>query len=226
MPAISMKHAQLTKANKSVIAAVSVGVFILVSGLFMIRAITMRYSHHSKVIAAKSEALTVLDANIEAKNKIVNTYNAFTDSSVTENIIGGTVSDEGLRGGDNARLVLDALPSKYDFPALATSVENLITVGGGYAIESITGDDDEVNQAAQAAAASPQPIEIPIAVAVVDLDFAGGKKTLELFERSIRPFKAQKLTIAGQDNALEILVEYMTYYQPKKIFEIEEQVIQ
>jgi len=223
-PKISVKHLQIDKANRAVILATVSSVVIIVFGIVIGRAMFLRQGFQSRVIKEKEIAVKQLQANIEAKNKIVDAYKVFT--SPQTNVLGGSTAEGAVsdKDGDNARLILDALPSKYDFPALATSVEKLLKTRG-YTIASISGTDDEVAQATTDPAANPESIEIPIGFTVEKTDYEGAQNLVKLFESSIRPFKVQQLSINVQSGSMELDIQGITYYQPEKILSITKKVV-
>lgn len=222
---LSLKHIQIDKANRTVILTVAVSAVIVVFGIFVGRAMLMRQKHQSRVIAAKELAVKQLKENIEAKNQIVDAYRQFTTTSV--NILSGSTSPtaQGAKDGDNARIILDALPSKYDFPALATSIENLL-VSNGFTITSLSGTDDEVNQAIVEAQPNPEVTEIPFNLSVSDTDYLGMQKLVGLLEASIRPLKVQSMTLSGSSKAMKIEMQLSTYYLPEKSLSITDKEIQ
>jgi hypothetical protein len=221
-PRLSGKHIQIDKANQAVIIATAVAVAVAVFGIFAGRAMLLRQAHQSRVIKEKETAVRILRENIEAKDKIVQSYTLFTSAS--ENILGGSAAANatGPRDGDNARLVLDALPSKYDYPALISSVEKLL-IDNGYSIESISGTDDEVNQPKDAQA-EPEPVEMPFAAAV-NVPFSSAHTLMSLFESSIRPFKVNTLEITAERTTLKIQIDAVSFYQPEKALQITTQVV-
>lgn len=213
---LSVKHLQIDKANQAVIAATIVGVVIVILGLFIGRAMLIRQAHQSRVISAKEIAVDQLKKNVEAKNKIVDSYKKFTSDPV--NLIGGSADPNGLgeKDGDNARLILDALPSKYDFPALAASIEKLF-FDKGFSVDSISGTDDEVNQSSVGPQGNPQLVEIAFGMQIKETDFEGSKKVIGLLERSIRPMKIQSISLtSGEGTSMQINLELLTYYLPEK----------
>lgn len=217
---LSVKHLQIDKANQAVIIATAVGVVVVVFGLFVGRAMLIRQAHQSRVISAKEEAVKQLKENVQAKNQIVASYQKFTSDPT--NLIGGSANSEatGERDGDNARLILDALPSKYDFPALAASIEKLF-FDNGFAVDSISGTDDEVNQASVQPQNDPQLVEIPIGMQIRDTNFDGTKKIVSLLENSIRPMKIQNLVlVSGEGDVMQINIDMLTYYLPEKALTI------
>lgn len=223
---ISSKHLQIDKANQFVLIVASISVVVIVFGLFIGKAMLTQRNHQARVIAEKEKALKQLEENVEAKEQIVSSYRTFMATET--NIIKGSTRPDQIseRDGDNAKIVLDALPSKYDFPALTSSVEKLLE-GEGYIIESITGSDDEVAQAAVEAQSNPEPIEIPFGFQVKDTDYEGAEKLFKLMELSIRPFQVKEIEISaqGEESTLDVRVDALTYYQPAKIISITTKVV-
>lgn len=220
----SAKHIQISKANQAVIVATAIAVCITVFGIFTGKVLLERRSHQAKVIAKKEAALKQLKENVDAKNKIVASYKVLV--SKPDNIIGGSSSPTatGPNDGDNARLILDALPSTYDFPALATTIEYMLR-SNGFAIDSLTGTDDEVNQAANTL--GTEPVEMPISFGVRNTDYDGTVKVIDLLDKSIRPFVIDSLSLekTGTGKVMKLTIEAKTYYLPARSFTITKEVI-
>lgn len=217
------KRVQIDKANVTVVTVVAITAFITIFSLVSIKALWERYEYQSRVISAREKAREQLKKNIAATEQLTESYNAFVGSA--ENVIGGSSTGSGPSDGDNARILLDALPSKYDFPALATSLEKLAK-DGGLQIESITGVDDEINQAQNSSAVTPQAVDMPF-----ELSVKGNNTTIsnliKTFERSIRPFYIQETTLtAGEGDTLSLSIKAKTYYQPEKSLKHKSEVVQ
>ena len=209
----SIKHLQIDKATARMIAFTAIAAAVLVFSLVSAKAMIAQQSYQSKVIGLKEKAKTQLENNIAAKDQLVASYQEFV--SRQENIIGGNAQGEGENDGDNARIILDALPSKYDFPALATSLEKMVsTTAAGVQIQSINGTDDELAQSA-AVIPDPIPIEIPFQLTVSGT-FGSLKALTRGFERSVRPFNITKLSLSGSSSSLSMNLTAKTYYQPEK----------
>lgn len=217
----STKKIQIDKANASMVAFLATAAFIAVFSLVASRALLGQRSYQSRLITEKKKALAQLKSNNQAATQLVDSYKAFV--SAPNNIIGGSPTGSGDRDGDNAKIVLDALPSKYDFPALATSLEKLLA-SKNYKIESITGTDDEINQSAASEASAAAPVEIPFEVAVSG-NFDTAQGVLDIFQHSIRPIKITTLGFSGGDNTLKIQITGLTYYQPQKTVKIIQKVV-
>lgn len=219
--AISTKRIQIDKANMTIVIATSIATFITIFCLVGSKALLSQRSYQSNVIAKKEVAKKQLKENISAVNNLVSSYQQFVSGQ--ENLIGGSATGSGDRDGDNAKIVLDALPSKYDFPALASSLEKLI-LDNGNQIVSITGTDDELNQEANTSSSAPQPVEMPFEIAVKG-NYSSIQNLINVFEKSIRPFPIQSMSVTGKDSQIILDIKAKTYYQPEKNLNIKTEVV-
>jgi hypothetical protein len=216
------RRALIDKANVTVVATVSIAAFVTMFSLVATKSLLSQRSYQARVITAREEARNQLDANKKAADTLVSSYQRFV--SEQPNRIGGSSTGTGERDGDNARIVLDALPSKYDFPALTTSLEKLVK-GQNLVISAISGIDDESNQQKTASSATPQPVEIPFKLGVKGA-YDNIHSLVDVLERSIRPFSINQLELkAGGNNELELTIDGKTYYQPEKSFEFKSEVV-
>jgi len=196
-----------------VIGASMISVFALVAS----KSFLSQATYLNKVSSAKEKARDQLKANKLAVSTLVTSYKSFAGQN--PNLIGGSSTGSNNRDGDNGRLVLDALPSKYDFPALATSLEKMLT---GYSINSISGSDDSTVQAESKASAGP--VDMPFTMNVTT-DYAGIQKLTTSLEKSIRPFQVQELSLSGTNNTLQVSITAKTFYQPEKDLSIIKKVV-
>jgi hypothetical protein len=216
---ISLKQIAIDKNNSAIVMAVGLASFIIVFTLVASNALLKQRSYQSDVIKHKKEALSQLDKNIKEIDKLKISYQTF--AAADQNILGGSAKGNGEKDGENPRIILDALPSKYDFPALATSLDKVFKK---YGIESISGVDDEITQAAQTSSGVPTAVEIPFSMTVRGSS-GSLQQILETYEQSIRPMQIQKLNITGSSAELKISVTGTTYYQPQKKFEIKSEQV-
>lgn len=217
----SLKQVQIDKANVHIFAAIAVTVFLVVFSIVAAKSLISRQSYQNKVIAAREQARDQLQANIEAAGQLTDSYRTFVAN--TPNVIGGNPAGTGERDGDNAKIVLDALPSVYDFPALTSSVEKLAT-REGLTIQDITGTDDEVNQRGQSSS-TPEVVEMPFTVSV-NGTYQNINNLILQFEKSIRPFSMTKFVFTGGDNgSVDLTIDAKSYYQPAKNLEIKKEVV-
>lgn len=215
------KRSLITKANSTIVVATTVAAFVFVFTLVAGQTLVSQVAYQNRVISAKKEALEQLREDLNARDSLEAAYKAFVAEK--PNVLGGLPEGTGEKDGDNARLVLDALPSKYDFPALATSLEKIIT-GQGLAIEGISGTDEEAIQQENQISPTPEPIEMPFTVEV-NGTYVAIQNLVGVFQRSIRPFQIQALELTGEDSNMQATITAKTFYQPEKSLEIRKEVV-
>ncbi len=217
----STKRFLINKANTTVVVLVSVAAFLAVFSLVAAKTLFNQYTYQNKIISGKRDALDQIKADITAATELKSSYNAFVGTS--QNVIGGNSVGVGAQDGNNAKIILDALPSTYDFPALTTSLEKLLS-SQKVKIDIITGTDDQVAQASNTSAASPQAVAIPFQVGVTG-NYDQVKAVLNAFEHSIRPMQITKLDLSGNQSSLTLSIDAQTYYQPAKSLNIGTKVV-
>lgn len=212
---ISTKRIQIDKARANLVIFVAVAAFVTVFSLVSARALWVKRGFERRVVAEKENTLKTLKANNSAATELVTAYQAFNNTP--DNLLGGNASGTGDKDGDNAKLVLDALPGQYDFPGLASSIEKMIEGDKIGSLESISGTDDEV---AQSQSTSTQPVEMPFQISV-KTSATGFNTVLDRFSQSIRPMVLTKvgITVAGT-NEINLDITGKSYYLPKKTLNI------
>lgn len=214
------KQKLVNKANSAIVAAVAVAAFLVIFSLIATRALWVRQSYQGRVIKEKEVARDQLRTNIDTVEELVVSYKAFTET--TQNAIGGNPQGSGEKDGDNAKITLDALPSKYDFPGLTTSIEKVVQSHGATLV-SISGVDDEVAQSATAKDDS-KVVEMLFDVSALG-SYQDVQNVLNAFQASIRPVTIDTLELKGTNNAIEMVVNAKSYYQPGKTLNIEKKVV-
>lgn len=221
MAKVSSKHVQIDKANASMVTAIAISTFLVVFSLVSVKALISQRNYQARVISKKEAARDQLKKNIEASDDLIVAYKAFVGSPA--NVLGGNPKGTGEKDGDNARIILDALPSKYDYPALTTSIEKLITKNG-LKIDTISGTDEQLTQQSNVSSSKPEPVKMPFEVSV-----GGGydkiKNIVSIFDRSIRPFSFTKLTLTADGKNLQLEISANTFYQPAKNLDLGKEIV-
>jgi len=218
----STKRALIDKANTRTVIYVSVAAAILVFSVVATKTLISQAGYQNRVISAKRAAVNQLKSDITATAQLKSAYTAFTNTP--QNAIGGDPNGTGAQDGNNAKIVLDALPSSYDFPGLATSLEDLLTAQNGVTIQSISGTDDELAQGTDQSSSDPQPSPIPFSVSVSG-NYSSMQGVINTFENSIRPIQVQTLELSGSEPNLTMTVSAQTYYQPAKSLNFTQKVV-
>lgn len=215
------KRTLISKANSSMVLATTVAGFVLVFTLVASKSLVSQMNYQNRVISTKKTALSHLKDDLAARNSLQESYEDFITQN--PNVLGGNVTGTGEKEGDNAKIILNALPSKYDFPALTTSLEKLIT-DQNLKIAGISGTDEEASQAANATSPNPQPIAMPFQVQV-NGSYQSVQNLVDVMLRSIRPFKIQTLEMTGDPSNMTARIAAQTYYQPEKSLKITTKVV-
>ena len=216
------KRVAITKANSQMVAVVAVSAFVAVFCLFAAKAVFSQNTYQSRVIKEKEKALSQLKKNIIAFDDLKRHYVAFDATST--NVLGGIPTGTGDNDGNNSKIILDALPANYDFPALTSSVEKVIN-SSGLKIASITGTDDQLNQQNSSASSSPKAIPIPFTFTVNNANYGSIQQLINKLDQSIRPIQIDKLLITGGANNMSATVEAHTFFQTSKNVSITKKVV-
>ena len=207
------KRLKPTKSESRLVVAVAVATVITVFSLVSAKTLLGQAAYNKRVLDARHDALKQLTANIEAAKTLVGQFQIFQTGNPT-NIIGGKNStDPNLQppDGDNARLVLDALPSKYDFPALISSIAKILNLNN-IQNQAVTGKDESGSVKSEPAA-SPEATTITLTVNGTS-NYNAVKNLINDFERSTRPFDITKMEIKGPESNMTVTLTMNTYFQP------------
>ncbi|MEO6513201.1 MAG: type 4a pilus biogenesis protein PilO [Candidatus Saccharimonadales bacterium] len=218
----SIKRNLISKANTTIVIVTAGACFVVVFSLIASITLVGQFKYQNKVISAKREARDTVKKDIEAAKQLTSSYQAFTSTS--QNVLGGDPNGTGSQDGDNAKIILDALPAKYDFPAMATSLEKILS-NQSVTIRSIAGTDDVLNTANASTSASPQAIAMPFKISVTG-NYDSVHNVLKALESSIRPMDIQIVSLSGSQAEISMEVTAQTYYQPGKDLKISTKIVQ
>lgn len=222
MPEISTKQLAISKANAQIVAIVGVAAFVTVFCLFAAKAVWSQNQYQARVTKAKSTAYQQLKKNSQAFDSLASSYQAFNQTN--PNAIGGNPLGSGDNDGNNTKIVLDALPSSYDFPALASSLEKILTERN-FTVSDITGTDDQLAQQSNLISPDPQPVSMPFSFTVTSANYNSVQDLIKTLHSSIRPIQIDSITLSGGANNMQMTVNAHTYYQPGKSLTITKTVI-
>ncbi len=218
---LSTKRMKIDKANALMVSVIAGASFLVIFSAVASNQLLSQRAYQARVITEKEEANDTLKKNVESVKSLAKSYREFVERPI--NVIGGLSVGDHEKDGDNARIVLDALPSKYDFPATMNSMTQLLT-SKNFKMNFTHGEDDEINQQKQTGSSNPEPVEIPISVEVKG-DYSAMILAIQTINQSIRPIPIYKMTLAGNDAALKMELETKTFYLPEKTLEIKSKVV-
>ncbi len=217
---VSQKRTQLEKANSRMIATVAVAAFVVVFSVVTSFNLWKTMLHQARVINEKETARNQLEENLATVDELQVAYNAFIGTN--QNVLGGDPKGSGDKDGDNAKLVLDALPSKYDFPGLTTSVEKVLKANGSN-INSISGEDEEEIYSGEDQS-NVGPVEMPFELSATG-NYQSTQDLLSLLQRSIRPIQVQDLELSGTNSELVLNLTAVSYFQPERTLKVQTKVV-
>lgn len=219
---ISTKRLAISKANAQTVTVVAAACFISIFCLFASKAVWDQNAYRAKIISAKQKAQTQLSKNVGAYDSLKTSYEEFDGKQV--NSIGGNKDGAGDNDGSNSKIILDALPSTYDFPALTSSIEKIMS-DRGLKISSITGSDDQLNQQNNTTSSAPETVTIPFTFSIDNANYGSVQLMVTALQQSIRPIVIDTMTISGGNNNMTITVTAHTYYQPAKNLDVTKKAI-
>lgn len=221
------KRQQIENAGKTMFLWVAIASVAVSICIVMVQFLFQQWSYNNRVLSAKYKAVDTLKGNIENAKKLQEEVNGLVSNEALASVKTNT-SDP------NTKSILDALPSRFDATALATSLQQAILSRSGVTIEAITVPTDQVavdaststGGVATAPAATPdaQPQEMKFDIAVSGSYDKIRTMLLDL-ERTIRPIKVTAITLDGDDTAMTATISAVTYYQPAKSASIKQEVV-
>ena len=211
----SVKHEIIDRTNQTMVIAVGIATFIFIFSLFAVKSLISQSLYQNRVISAKEKTLAQIKTDKKTVEELKSSYETFNKSGM--NILGGSTDGSGPLDGENAKLILDALPNKYDYPALSSSFEKILK-DVGYTIGSIGGKEDSSLASMAPTSGNITPIEIPYSFTVTT-DVSGIKRLLSTLERSIRPMYVDTMQIQVGDT-IQARVSLHTYFTQEKTFQL------
>jgi len=221
------KRTQIAKANRTMfmwVAIVSVVVGIAsVTSIFLVQKIIF----NAKIQTEKNKTIATLKtdnnniADLEAQVRVLDTNQALIDSKASP-------TDQPVQ------VILDALPSDANSPALGASLQNKLLAGiPGLTLETLQVDpvagveslstDTTTVQAAPTSGSSDQS-QITFRFSVSGPDTAL-KKVLTNLELSIRTIDVTSLKIESQGSNQLLTVEARAFYEPVRTVQLTDKVV-
>ena len=210
----STKHSQIRQASTQTFVAVAVSSVVVSMSIVMLNILWETSKFNSSVHDAQGVAKDILETNIEAAKPL---QESFDRLEISGNLIPTQADNK-----KNSEVILDALPSKFDFPELAASISNLAKVSS-VELKSFRGTD--IGSDATQSSPSPVAEQIPFTMEV-EGSYSAVAKFLLNMENSIRPIKTLSLDLSGTDNKLRATINAETSYQPAFDLKIQKRTVQ
>lgn len=214
-----VKRPTATPEDKYLMRVIGIAAVITVFCLASTKVLLSQAAYKRHIINARHDAVKALNQDLSESDTLKSQYQIFEGTNPV-NIIGGrntTDSNATPPDGNNSRIVLDALPSSYDFPALISSLAKIMN-NNGIATPSV-GGTDESNTVNTTASPNPVPVQILLTIAG-NSGYGQVQSFIKDLERSIRPFDITSFNIQGSESAMSFSATVNTYFQPAKTLNI------
>ncbi len=223
MPASTRKRQQITRSNRIMflwVAGASVIVAFSVVGTIFL---TKQLVFNQKVIIETTTTADTLAKNIESAKKLNKAVNQLRADQRLSSVPSSTDKS------NNLDKILDALPYEGDWVGLGSSLQTSLL--SGIAVNALSVDStsstDSFNSGVDLNSfktiGDVQPISFNFKVSGSDAEL---KTLLGRLDNSIRPIKITNMKLeSGGPNKIDATIQAITYYQPKKTFELGEKAI-
>lgn len=200
-PTIVTKQLRIKKSSSAVFITIAIASVLVSISLVFLNILNTQRTFNDRVQGEKEQVVASLESNVRNINTLADSFNQLESQ-------GDLISDQNK---SNSSVILDALPSKYDFPAVATAVQNLAAVSG-VTLDDFSGSDEELQ--AVGASVDPLPIDIDFSVSVAG-SYEKVNTFMENIEKSIRPINVGNIRIDSVgSNEVRAQFQMTTYYQP------------
>lgn len=220
---VSTKRLAISKANTQMIIIASIAAFVSVFCIVASNYLYNLQSYQSGVITSDKKADQQLTYDVASESSLIKAYQQFVDQPQTVTGVATYTNNSGIVY-NNATVILDALPSRYDFPALASSIAKLLNQGN-FNASSIGGTDESASMAVNNASPNPQPVAMPFSFVISGTNYVAVQSLFTELQHSIRPLQIDNLTLSGSDANLNVTINAHTYYQPQKVFTIQKEIM-
>ncbi len=211
---------RISQVQSNIFVITAVATAICVFSLVSAKALLSQASYQRKVLHERRVALSILSTDKTAAGTLIAQYQQVFENSDPTNVIGGK-NDSSTSAvppdGDNARIVLDSLPTSFDFPALISSVSAILS-DDAISSPAINGTD-QGSSTAPTSSVNPAPIPIQLSIGG-NGSYANIQRVINDLERSTRPFDITNLQLSGSAGSMTFNVQATTYYQPARSFNL------
>lgn len=206
------KRQQITNANKLIFLWVIIAAVALSICGVGIQFLFRQAAFNQKIISAKASTQTTLANNIDnAKQLKEKVDNLLADTNLA--------SVRANPGDSTLKVVLDALPTREDQSAFASSLQQVVLPKSGIQLSELSTIGSVVGDVAPEAGAVTTAKTINFNFGATG-NYDQIKTMLHDLERTIRPIDATAINLEGTDSTLRITVEGVTYYLPERTVEL------
>lgn len=194
---IDQKKLNLNNPQNKTLMILSIAALTTALGVIGIRYFLDVRAYNGRVIEEREQVRDVAQSSSQALKSLRQSFDTLEAGKYT------------------SREVIDALPSKYDLPALNSSIEQLVRKND-LTMDGLNSSDLSAEAQNSQNNPTPQPIEFSISVKGTYDQIQG---LIDDLESSIRPMQVTKFSISGEQGSMSSEIEVVTYYQPSKSLE-------
>lgn len=209
------KRTQIAKTNKMMLLWISASSVIIGAAIVVAFYLGQKLIYNERILAEKQKTITTLQNNVAVAPKL--------ESAVRALDVNAALATSKAKESDQAiQVILDALPSDANSPALGASLQNKLLAGiSGLTIETMQVDPvqgieslSNNRSSSDKAGSSDEVQEITFQFAVRG-DQKALKQVLTKLERSIRTIDITSLRIESQSETNQLLaVRARAFYTP------------
>lgn len=214
------KHQTISKDTKIITIVVSVTIFITIFAIFGLKDFLSLRSFQQKIIVADTTAYNQLNNDINSANILVKNYNKFLNNkSKTIQNIRSTIITPTTKGFhyNGATMVLDAMPTTYDYPATESYLQNMLdSINQGNDTFSINNNSGGQSAGVFSTSAAP----VTFSISANSINYQALIQLVQVMKNSVRPITINSLSISGSNNSMTVNITAQLYYQSSQTFSI------
>jgi len=220
------KRTQIANANRTMFIWIAIASALVGAALVVSYFLIQNLLYNEKVLSAKAETSSQLEANNQATPKLADSIRVLdTDSSLS--LVKANEADQAVQ------VILDALPAEANSFALGASLQNKLLVGiDGLSLESLQVDpvagvevisDDQTTVVAGEDEGNANEITFQF---VVKGNQASLQKVLDNLQRSIRTIVVTSVRIETEGDGTRMTVLGKAFYEPARTIKLEEKAVE
>ncbi len=219
------KRSQIAKANRTMFIWIAIASVLVGVGAVAGFSLFQRLTYTEKVLSEKQKTVATLKSNKVAIDSLEDDVRALDANSDLASIKANQ-TDQAIQ------VILDALPSNANTPALGASLQTKLLSGAGQldsiqlnpvaGVESLTSPDEEatVDASAEGETANEMVFQFKMTGTEADL-----RKVLENLEKSIRAIVVTSAAMEYSNGVVSMTVEAKVFYTPETTLELKDKVV-
>lgn len=207
------KRRQIQRASRAMFIWVAIAAMLVSFSVVALQFFAQQWLFNNKVLAAKYKANDTLSKSIHSVDALKSNINGLVANPDLSSV-------RNSNNENNLQVILDALPTKADVAATATSIQQVIAAGSGVSLDSLSPPTDADVNAADSSVTGVQPLQFSL---VAIGTYQQIQSFLQNLEKTIRPMNIVTLDVSGADASLRANITLNTYYLPTTTVDVKKQ---